>query len=186
MTTWKRGREILAGRLKHASMPLELFLNGFRSHQPHRVPGTAVFMTGNPEGVPTALLHNLKHNKVLHERVVLLTILNEEVPMVPGKHRVEIQPIEMNIVRVTAHYGFTETPSIPEILMRAKDKGLELKLMETTFFLGRETLIPSKRPGMALWREAVFSWMTRNARSATGFYKIPPNRVVELGAQIEL
>lgn len=186
MTTWKRGREILAAKLRAASMGLRDLLDSFGDHGPMRVPGTAIFMTGNPEGTPPALLHNLKHNKVLHEQVVLLTIASEEVPHVQGDERVEVEPLEQGFVRVIARYGFMENPNIPDILKRCREKGLQFQLMGTSFFLGRETLIPSKKPGMAMWREALFSWMSRNARSATAFFRIPPNRVVELGTQVEL
>ncbi|WP_375769899.1 potassium transporter Kup [Archangium gephyra] len=186
MTTWKRGRDILASRLRGSSLPLKQLLDSFGEHPPVRVPGTAIFMTGNPEGTPPALLHNLKHNKVLHEQVMLLTIASEEVPHVPSEERVEVIKLEEGFVRVIARYGFMENPSIPDILKRGREKGLQFNLMGTSFFLGRETLIPSKRPGMAMWREALFSWMSRNARSATAYFRIPPNRVVELGAQVEL
>jgi KUP system potassium uptake protein len=187
MTTWKRGREILAGKLRAASMDLKDLLEGFKGeHAPHRVPGTAVFMTGNPVGTPPALLHNLKHNKVLHEQVVLLTILSEDVPHVPAEERVEVEPLEQGFVRVIARYGFMENPNIPDILKRGREQGLQFQLMNTSFFLGRETLIPAKKPAMPMWREALFSWMSRNARSATSFFRIPPNRVVELGTQVEL
>ncbi len=186
MTTWKRGRDILAGKLRASSIPLKDLLNSFGDHPPVRVPGTAIFMTGNAEGTPPALLHNLKHNKVLHEQVVLLTILSEEVPHVPSQERVEVEPLEQGFVRVVARYGFTENPSIPDVLKRCREKGLQFQLMGTSFFLGRETLIPTKRPGMAVWREALFAWMSRNARSATAYFRIPPNRVVELGSQVEL
>ncbi|MFY0526638.1 potassium transporter Kup [Archangium gephyra] len=186
MTTWKKGRDILANRLRGNSLPLKQLLDSFGEHPPVRVPGTAIFMTGNPEGTPPALLHNLKHNKVLHEQVMLLTIASEEVPHVPPEDRVEVIKLEEGFVRVIARYGFMENPSIPDILKRGREKGLQFNLMGTSFFLGRETLIPSKKPGMAVWREALFSWMSRNARSATSFFRIPPNRVVELGAQVEL
>ena len=186
MTTWKRGREILAGKLRASSLSLKDLLDSFGDHPPVRVPGTAIFMTGNAEGTPPALLHNLKHNKVLHEQVVLLTILSEEVPHVPSEERVEVEPLEQGFVRVVARYGFTENPSIPDVLKRCREKGLQFQLMGTSFFLGRETLIPTKRPGMAVWREALFAWMSRNARSATAYFRIPPNRVVELGSQVEL
>ncbi|HEX5753158.1 MAG TPA: potassium transporter Kup [Archangium sp.] len=186
MTTWKKGRDILANRLRGSSIPLKQLLDSFGDHPPVRVPGTAIFMTGNPEGTPPALLHNLKHNKVLHEQVMLLTIASEEVPHVPPEDRVEVIKLEEGFVRVIARYGFMENPSIPDILKRAREKGLQFNLMGTSFFLGRETLIPSKKPGMAMWREALFSWMSRNARSATAYFRIPPNRVVELGAQVEL
>jgi KUP system potassium uptake protein len=186
MTTWKKGRDILANRLRGSTLPLKQLLDSFGEHPPVRVPGTAIFMTGNPEGTPPALLHNLKHNKVLHEQVMLLTIASEEVPHVPPEERVEVIKLEEGFVRVIARYGFMENPSIPDILKRGREKGLQFNLMGTSFFLGRETLIPSKRPGMAMWREALFSWMSRNARSATSYFRIPPNRVVELGAQVEL
>ncbi|HYO70908.1 MAG TPA: potassium transporter Kup [Archangium sp.] len=186
MTTWKKGRDILASRLRGSSIPLKQLLDSFGDHPPVRVPWTAIFMTGNPEGTPPALLHNLKHNKVLHEQVMLLTIASEEVPHVPPEDRVEVIKLEEGFVRVIARYGFMENPSIPDILKRAKTKGLQFNLMGTSFFLGRETLIPSKKRGMAMWREALFSWMSRNARSATAYFRIPPNRVVELGAQVEL
>jgi KUP system potassium uptake protein len=186
MTTWKRGRDILAGKLRASSIPLKELLDSFGGHPPVRVPGTAIFMTGNAEGTPPALLHNLKHNKVLHEQVVLLTIIPEDVPHVPGEERVEVEPLEQGFVRVVARYGFMENPSIPDVLKRCREKGLQFQLMGTSFFLGRETLIPTKKPGMAIWREALFSWMSRNARSATAYFRIPPNRVVELGSQVEL
>jgi KUP system potassium uptake protein len=143
-------------------------------------------MTSNPEGTPSALLHNLKHNGVLHEQVVLLTILTEDVPHVPALERVEVEPLEQGFVRVVARYGFMENPSVPDILKQCREQGLQFQLMRTSFFLGRETLIPAKKPGMARWRERLFAWMSRNARSATAFFRIPPNRVVELGAQVEL
>ncbi|WP_375761690.1 potassium transporter Kup [Corallococcus exercitus] len=186
MTTWKRGRDILAGKLRAASLGLKDLLGSFGDHPPVRVPGTAIFMTGNPEGTPPALLHNLKHNKVLHEQVVLLTIIPEEIPHVVAQERVEVEPLEQGFVRVVARYGFMENPSIPDILKRCREKGLQFQLMGTSFFLGRETLIPTKKPGMAVWREALFTWMSRNARSATAYFRIPPNRVVELGSQVEL
>ncbi|NTX41546.1 potassium transporter Kup [Myxococcus sp. CA033] len=186
MTTWKRGRDILAAKLRASSIPLKELLGSFGDHPPVRVPGTAIFMTGNADGTPPALLHNLKHNKVLHEQVVLLTIQSEDVPHIPAAERVEVEPLEQGFVRVVATYGFMENPSIPDVLKRCREKGLQFQLMGTSFFLGRETLIPTKRPGMAVWREALFAWMSRNARSATAYFRIPPNRVVELGSQVEL
>ncbi|MBX5484385.1 MAG: potassium transporter Kup [Myxococcaceae bacterium] len=186
MTTWKRGRTILADRLRGQTFPLDLFLSNLASSPPLRVPGVAVFMTSNPEGTPPALMHNLKHNKVLHQRVVLLTISTAEVPHIREKERVEVEALEHGLYRVIARYGFMETPDVPELIALLRKKGLELRMMDTTFFLGRETLIPSKKPGMALWREALFSWMSRNAQPATNYFNLPPNRVVELGAQVEL
>jgi KUP system potassium uptake protein len=185
-TTWKRGRGILAERLRTQTFPLDLFLSNVGSNPPMRVPGVAVFMTGNPEGTPAALMHNLKHNKVLHQKVILLSVTTAEVPHVSDEERVEVQPLEHGLYRVVARYGFMENPDVPALFGLLKEKGLGLRMMETTFFLGRETLIPSRKPGMALWREAVFAWMSRNAHAATAYFNLPPNRVVELGAQIEL
>ena len=186
MTTWKRGRRILSERTRGAAMPLNTFLENLREHPPHRVPGTAIFMTGNAEGTPTALLHNLKHNKVLHERVIFLTIRVLEVPRAQAEERMLIEELAEDTWRVVVQHGFVETVTMPRIVQLAAKKGLELQMMQTTFFLGRETLIPTRRPGMALWRENLFALMSRNARSATAYFKLPPNRVVELGTQVEL
>ncbi|MGA9525260.1 MAG: potassium transporter Kup [Myxococcaceae bacterium] len=186
MTTWKRGRQILSQRMRSQTFPLELFLSNIGSNPPLRVPGVAVFMTGNPEGTPPALMHNLKHNKVLHQKVVLLSISTAEVPHIRDEERVAVTPLEHGVYRVLAHYGFMETPDVPALLARLKKDGHEFRMMETTFFLGRETLIPSKKPGMAIWREALFAWMSRNAHAATAYFNLPPNRVVELGTQVEL
>jgi KUP system potassium uptake protein len=184
MTTWKRGRSILAQRLR-ASLSLEDFLQGLGAKS-MRVPGIAVFMTQEPEGTPVTLLHNLKHNKVLHQRVVLLTILGEEVPYVAPDQRLKVEEKGKGFYRVIGRFGFMEDPNVPELLARAKPFGLEFAPLETTYFLGRETLIPSKKPGMAMWREHLFAFMARNAHRATAYFRIPPNRVVELGAQVEL
>ncbi|WP_163997420.1 potassium transporter Kup [Pyxidicoccus caerfyrddinensis] len=186
MTTWKRGRELLGQKLRASSLGLRDLLESFGDNAPHRVPGTAIFMTGNPEIAPSAMLHNLKHNKVLHEQTLLLTISTEDVPHVPSAERVTVENLPMGMRRITARYGFMDDPSIPDILKRCREAGLPFNVMSTSFFLGRETLIVSRNPGMARWREAVFVWMSRNARSATAFFRIPPNRVVELGAQVEL
>jgi KUP system potassium uptake protein len=186
MTTWRRGREILDERLRRESLPIETFLQSLQLNPPIRVPGTAVFMHRNPAGTPTALLHNLKHNKVLHERVVLLTIETEERPHVPKAERVEVHDLGFGVYRVAAHYGFMEDPDVPAALAYVTVPGLELDPQRTSFFLGRETLIATKHPGMAIWRERLFAAMSRNARSAADFFRIPPNRVVELGAQVEL
>jgi KUP system potassium uptake protein len=186
MTTWKRGRELLGERLRASSLGLKELLESFGDNSPRRVPGTAIFMTGNPEIAPSAMLHNLKHNKVLHEQTLLLTIATEDMPHVPSTERVTVEHLPLGLRRITARYGFMEDPSIPDILKRCREAGLPFNVMSTSFFLGRETLIVSKKPGMAMWREALFVWMSRNARSATAFFRIPPNRVVELGAQVEL
>jgi KUP system potassium uptake protein len=186
MTTWRRGRSILAERLRQATLPLDLLLQNVIANPPHRVPGTAVFMTGNPEGTPAALIHNLKHNKVLHQRVVLLTIETPEVPRVAAEQRCDVEDLEEGFRRVLVRYGFMETPSVPGLLSDLQKRGLSLRMMDTSFFLGRETVIASGKRGMATWRKVLFAWMSKNAQSATAYFEIPPNRVVELGAQVEL
>ncbi|HVH11967.1 MAG TPA: potassium transporter Kup [Longimicrobium sp.] len=186
MTTWKTGRQILAQRMQARTLPVKLLVKDLQQNKYTRVPGTAVYMYGNPEGTPPALLHNLMHNKVLHERVVLLAVQTQEIPYVDEAERIEVDELGHGLFRVLLRYGFTEDPDIPSALARVKRKGLSFKPMETSYFLGRETLIASKKRGMAIWREQLFAVMSRNARSATSFFALPPNRVVELGAQIEL
>jgi KUP system potassium uptake protein len=186
MTTWKRGRTLLAFILRRSSLPLDLFLRDVANRKPHRVPGTAVFMTSDPEGTPVVLLHHLKHNKVLHEQVLLMSIVSQEVPEVPDEERVEVERLPENFVRVVARYGFMETPNVPEIIEYCEESGItHLKYHECSFFLGRERLIPIGSSRMARWRKTLFAIMSRNAQGATEFFQIPPNRVVELGAQIE-
>ncbi|TDR80563.1 low affinity potassium transporter Kup [Paludibacterium purpuratum] len=184
MNTWKLGRELLFERIHEHALPLDSFIENIEHYPPTRVQGTAVFLTGTTHGVPHAMLHNLKHNKVLHERVVLMTISTGDVPYV--SERVEIKQLSNSFWRVVAHYGFMETPDIDDIVEAGKTCGLEFDLMDTSFFLSRETLISTDRPGMARWREKLFLWMSKNALRATDFFQIPTNRVVELGAQIEL
>jgi KUP system potassium uptake protein len=186
MTTWKRGREILGRRQRASALPLDIFFEDVESKQSIRVPGLAVFMSGNDDVVPHAMLHNLKHNKVLHERNVILTIRTEEVPYVPQEERLTIEVLHSSFWRMTARYGFMEDPNVMKLLEEAKRQGFEYKLSHTTFFLGRETIIASKRPGMAIWRERLFATMSVNARSATAYFGLPANRVVEMGAQIEI
>jgi KUP system potassium uptake protein len=187
LSTWKRGREILFAKLHPGAIPLEPFIKSITEHPPLRVPGTAVFLTASQEGVPHALLHNLNHNKVLHERVVLLTVRSEDIPHVPDSQRIDVVPLGHDFFRVTVHYGFKDEPDLPEALEGCKCRGLEFSMMETSFFLSRQTLVPMPdEPGMAFWREKLFAAMSRNATSATVFFKIPSNRVVELGTRIEL
>ncbi len=186
MITWQQGRALLAERLREEAVPVDEFISRLASGSAIRVPGTAVFLSSNPEGVPNTLLHNLRHNKVVHERVVLLTVLTEDIPRVADANRVQVQDMSHNFYRIIAHYGFMEDPSIPAILDLSAQQGLQFNLMDTTFFLGRETLIPTPRPGMALWRETLFVSMSRNAARAMDFFRIPHNRVVELGTQVEL
>jgi KUP system potassium uptake protein len=186
LSTWKRGRQLLFERLSEGAIALEPFLNGIAAHPPTRVPGTAVFLTASAEGVPHAMLHNLLHNKVLHERVALLTVITEDVPHVPDIDHVEVYPLGNNFFRIVMRFGFKDEPDIPQTFTECKDQGFDFNMMETSFFLSRETLIPTVAPGMALWREKLFVSMSRNAGSATAYFKIPTNRVVELGTQVEL
>jgi KUP system potassium uptake protein len=186
LTTWKRGRQLLSKRIRARTLPRELFVKNIGAHPPTRVPGTAVFMYGSGDGTPPALLHNLKHNKVLHHTVVFLAVETEEVPYVNPEGRLEIEPLGHGIFEAFLRYGFREEVDVPAALATVVRDDISFKPMETTYFLGRETLIATRHPGMAIWREKLFAVMTRNARSATSFYKLPPNRVVELGAQIEM
>lgn len=187
MATWKTGRQLVWDKLRPASMPLEMFLDNIEtSKNVSRVPGTALFMTANPEGTPIALLHNLKHNKVLHERNLILTILTDEVPQVNPERRVEIEKLAAGFHRIIAHYGFMEEPNVPELLAAAPLEGEPVKLHKTTFFLSRETVLPNRSRSMLRWRQWLFALMSRNAQSASSFYRIPANRVVELGMQVEL
>jgi len=184
MVTWRQGRHMITEKIRAQLMPMDIFLMSVESI--HRVQGTAVFLTRTPEGIPHTLLHNLKHNKVLHERIVLLSIMVDEVSTVPDEQRLKFESLGHGMHRIVAHYGFVDEPDVPRLLELAGRSGFEFDLMDTTFFLGRETLLPSKTPGMAIWREHLFSWMWKNAASAMEFLKLPPNRVVELGAQIEI
>lgn len=186
MTTWRRGRQILMERLKERSIPFTKFLEQIAKAPPARVPGTAVFMTGDPEGTPPALLHNVRLNRVLHGMNVLITVITKDEPHIPQENRVEVKPLDQNFYRIIAHYGFMETPDIVDVIKACKRAGLELKLEDLTFFLGRETLLSSERPGMAPWREKLFSLMSKNAERATNYFNIPPSQVMEVGLQIEL
>jgi KUP system potassium uptake protein len=186
MTTWRKGRETLRARLADSYLPFDLFLKDLESHDLHRVPGTAVFLAGNPAGTPLALLHNLRHNKVLHQRLLILTILTKDVPLVSEAERVSVEQLRADIYRVTGYYGFMEQPDVPALLAACSQHGLEVEPMQTTFFLSRETIVPKRGPGMAPWRRRLFAAMSRNAQSASAFFQLPPNRVVELGMQVEL
>ena len=187
MATWKKGRQLVWNKLRPAAMPIDDFLDEIqRNREVPRVRGTAVFMTANPEGTPIALLHNLKHNKVIHERNIILTILTDEVPQVDAAKRLEITKLAAGFHRVIAHYGFMEEPNVPELLAGAPLVGDPVNLHRTTFFLSRETIVPSGSGSMRRWRQWLFAVMSRNAQSAGSFYRIPPNRVIELGMQVEI
>jgi len=186
MTTWKRGRQILGERLSKKILSHEDFIERIREEAPPRMPGTAVFMDSNPQGTPHALLHNLEHNKMLHERVVFLTVVTREIPYVPEEERAGVESLGENIYRITAEFGFAEDPDVPSLLAHCETDGMGFDLSETTFFLGRETMLATKEPGMAIWREKLFVRMSRNAQRAAAYFHIPSDRVVEIGTQIEL
>ena len=187
LTTWKRGRGLLMQRLSEDTMPLEVFIPSIEASPPSRVPGTAVFLTATPDRVPHALLHNLKHNKVLHERVVFLTIATRDFPYVlDEEERYEIEPVGAQFYQMTGYYGFKEDPNVPQLLELASTEGFVFDMMDTSFFLSRETLIPTKFAGMALWREKLFVAMAKNAVKSSDFFSVPTNRVVELGTQVQL
>ena len=185
LTTWAKGRKLMIDRMNEASLPIEVFIKS-ASTSALRVPGTAVFMTSSPNGVPHALLHNLKHNKVLHERVILLTCKIEDVPYVPLEKRSATSDYGAGFYRVVLRYGFMEEVNVPGELADLTSCGPQCRMMDTSFFLARQTLLASARPGMAIWREKLFAWMLRNAESAMEFFKLPTNRVVELGSQVEI
>jgi KUP system potassium uptake protein len=185
MATWKTGRRVLGERLRTSFIPLPVFLEDVDRTAPVRVPGTAVFLSSNADATPLALLHNLKHNRVLHQKVIFLTIQTEEVPHIRG-NRIQLEKLREGFHRIIARYGFMEDPNVPEVLDQCRPLGLEFDWMSTTFFLSRETILASKAPGMAMWRERLFSFLSRNAQRPTDFFRIPPNRVVELGMQVEM
>jgi KUP system potassium uptake protein len=185
LTTWATGRRILRERLAEDSMPFDLFLNSV-CDKVRRVPGTSVFLSSTTEGIPPALLHNLKHNHILHERVVILTVETEGVPHIPSESRRVVEGIGHGFYRMIIRIGFMDEADVPAELALEQRAGGPFKPMETSYFLARQTLIASKRPGMALWREKLFAWMVRNAESAMQFFRLPTNRVIELGSQLEL
>jgi KUP system potassium uptake protein len=186
MTTWNTGRAILNERIGERSASVEKFIEGIVAAPPLRVAGTALYLARDPAIAPHALVQNLKHNKVLHERVVILAMHTITTARVEESHRVQVEPLEANVFRVIARHGFAEDPEVPPVLERLAGQGLAIDPSETTFFLGRETLLATKRPGMAIWREKLFAILSRNARRATKYFCLPSDRVMELGAEIEL
>jgi KUP system potassium uptake protein len=185
LTTWAKGRQLMIARLRESAMPIKIFIES-AANSATRVPGTAVFMTSTPDGVPHALLHNLKHNKVLHERVILLTVKIADEPYIDDDRRMKIDDLGKGFHRMIMKYGFMQDADVPAALKQVSACGAEFKMMDTSFFLARQTLLPSARPGMMIWREKLFAWMLRNAESAMEFFRLPTNRVVELGSQVEI
>jgi KUP system potassium uptake protein len=187
MTTWKKGRALLGRSLAEHMLPVAHFLRDVDAHRPHRVGGTGVFMTSNPTGVPVVLLHHWKHSQVLHRTLVLLSVVSEAVPEVPKSKRLFVEDLGRGFYQVKAHYGFMQTPSVPEVMREAAARyGVPYEPSSTSYFLGRETLLTTGGRAMSRWRKALFSFISRNARSATQYFGIPPDRVVELGMQIDL
>ncbi len=186
MTTWKTGRRSLASHILANTLPMELFMSDVAATKPHRVAGTAVFMTSNPEGAPPVLLHHVKHNKVLHEKVIILSVQTRHVPEVRGSERIQVKELGEGFWQVIATYGFMEMPNVVDALRACAPLGLTIDPQGASFYLGRETLLTTGRAGMARWRKVLFAFLSRNARPANMFFSIPPNRVVELGTQIEL
>ncbi len=185
LTTWSKGRQLMIDRMRESAMPIKVFIQSAATSAT-RVPGTAVFMTSSPDGVPHALLHNLKHNKVLHERIILLTIKIADVPYVAEGQRCSLEDLSAGFHRMVLKYGFIEEPDVPVALANVHRCGADFRMIDTSFFLSRQTLLASSHPGMMIWREKLFAWMLRNAESAMEFFRLPTNRVVELGSQIEI
>jgi len=186
MTTWKTGRRFLAERIRARNIPVEAFIENLNRSAPTRVPGTAIYMSSSFQEAPPALLHNLKHNRSLHEQVILLTVIVHDTPIVAGEERVETVDLGNGICRMKLNYGFAEDPDLPRVLIGLPVAGKEIRVMDTTFFLSREQLIAGSRPGMARWRRHLFIFLSRNAVGAFSFFNLPPNRVVELGMQLEI
>ena len=186
MTTWKTGRRLVAERLTARAIPLVAFIATVAAVRPVRVPGTAVFMTAQPTGTPPALAHNMQYNKVLHEHVVVLTVSTAQKPHVPAEERVSVEALPHDLFNVRVQYGFMDDPDVPAALLQAREQGLQIDEDDLTYFLGRETIIVTRRKGMAIWREKLFVLMARNAVRATAFFRLPPERVVELGVQVEM
>jgi KUP system potassium uptake protein len=185
MTTWKKGRALLSQRIARETLPLDLFIADIGVSHPHRVPGTAVFLASLRRGTPTVLLHHFKHNQVLHEQVVILSVVTDAVPEVAKTGRVNAKELSEGFWAVTAHYGFMETPNVPDVLLLARRHGLRALPESTSYYLGRETLICKTGSGLARWRKRLFGFLSRNGRSATDFFGLPPGRVIEIGVQIE-
>jgi KUP system potassium uptake protein len=185
LTTWARGRGLMIDRLREGAIPIKVFIDSAASSAV-RVSGTAVFMTSTAEGVPPALLHNLKHNRVLHERIILLTVKIADVPYLDDDVGLQLQDLGQGFHRLIVKYGFMQEPNVPAALERVKSCGPDIRMIDTSFFLSRQTLLASERPGMALWREKLFVWMMQNAESPMQFFRLPTNRVVELGSQLEI
>jgi KUP system potassium uptake protein len=186
MSTWVRGSQILTEKTRRDSVPLVDLIEMLKARAPHKVPGTAIFLTSDPDVAPVALMHNLKHNKVLHEKNVVLTVRTAETPRVPPDERLELIPVSDDFKKLVIHYGFMESPNVPKALNLCKKRGLKFDIMSTSFFLGRRSVVPSASRGMPLWQDKLYIFLLKNAANPTDFFHIPPGRVVELGAQVKV
>jgi KUP system potassium uptake protein len=186
MATWKRGRDLLSAQVRKDSIELPAFMEAIFTSPPTRVEGTAVFLSGEPGFTPSALMHNLKHNKVLHAQNLFITVQHHEVPWVAQEHRIELHPLGRDCWQVTIHFGFKNEPDVPEALRRLEGQGIDLDPMRTSYFLSRDIVIPTFGTGMSMWREKLFASMHRNAAAAADFLHLPANRVVELGAKVSI
>jgi KUP system potassium uptake protein len=184
MLTWTRGAQILTEKSRRDSVPLVELAEILKARGPYRAPGTAIFLTSDSEVAPVALMHNLKHNKVLHEKNIILTIHTAETPRVKDDNRIKIEPVNEDFKKVIISYGFMESPNVPKALGLCRKMGLKFDIMATSFFLGRRSVVPSAQSGMPLWQDKLFIFLMKNAANPTDFYKIPPGRVVELGTQV--
>jgi KUP system potassium uptake protein len=186
IVTWRRGTRILANKTRKTEVPLDALLQNLEKKQPHIVPGTAVFLTSDPEFAPTALLHNLKHNKILHEQNVVLTIVTADTPRVREEDRVTIAPVSEHFSRVALKFGYMETPNVPKALAIARRQGWQFDIMSTSFFLSRRALKPAVHSGMPRWQDRLFIGLARSANDATDYFQIPTDRVVEVGTQVSV
>jgi len=184
MWTWTRGAQILAEKTRRDSVPLAELSEILRARAPYRAPGAAIFLTSDPDTAPVALMHNLKHNKVLHEKNIILTLETAEMPRVREEDRIRIEPVNDDFKKVIISYGFMESPNVPKALGLCRKLGLKFDIMATSFFLGRRSVVPSAQSGMPLWQDKLFIFLMKNAANPTDFYKIPPGRVVEMGTQV--
>jgi len=182
--TWRKGARILAAKTRRLETPIDSLIESLEKHQPHKVQGTAVFLTADPDSAPTALLHSLKHYKVLHEQNVVLTIITESTPRVAHVDRVSIAPLGTLFTRVIIRFGFMETPNIPKALAIARKQGLSFDIMSTSFFLSRRSVRQDTRSGMPVWQDRLFIIIARNADDASSYFQLPTDRVVEIGTQV--
>jgi KUP system potassium uptake protein len=186
MLTWRTGREVLRRKAEMQTLDMKLFVEDIRRTRPQRVPGTAIFLTGNPHGVPRALLHNFKHNKIVHACTILLTVRTETVPFIAANRHAMVQPLGEGLFHIVMRFGFSEAPDVPAVLEQITEHGLSFAPMTTTYFLSKESMILTRNPVMPMWQKRLFYYMSRNALDASSFFALPPNRVVELGLQLEL